>query len=154
VAQPATQASPRRTRGRPAQRPLRVGSGTTLVAGVGVLLLAIGLGVLIGRVGNNTTTTKASAAPPQVITVQGGAVAGTPTTTTPTTAATSTRAKAKAAASKTKAPPPAVQKKATQAASKVLGSSAHLAPPTVHSGQSCSGAGCQGGKFTGNFFGQ
>lgn len=155
VAQAVPAAAPRRTRERPAQRPLRVSSGTTLVAGVGVLLLAIGLGVLIGRVGNNTTTTKASAAPPQVITVQGGAAAaGTPTTTSPTTAATGTKAKAKAAAAAAKTPPPAVQKKATQAASKVLGSSAHLAPSTVHQGQSCSGAGCQGGKFTGNFFGQ
>lgn len=150
VAQPAAPAAKRRTRAAPAPRP-RTGSGTTLVAGIGVLLLAIGLGVLIGRVGNKTTTTQAAATAPQVITVQGGAGGSAPTTTTNGTSTTPKSTKAKAAAA-TKAPSKAVQKKATQAAGKVLGNSAHLAPPTVTNGQTCTGAGCQGGKFTGNFF--
>jgi hypothetical protein len=48
-----------------------------------------------------------------------------------------------------------VQKKAVQAAGKVLGNGNNLAPPTVKAGGSCTSgqAGCQNGKFTGNFFG-
>jgi len=136
-----------------------VSAGTTLVAGVGVLLLAIALGVLIGRLGDKTTTTHASAPAVQVITVQGGGGAASAPTTTPATAAPVTKksqAKLKAAAAATAPPPPAVQQKATVAAGKVLGNSKNLAPPTVTTGQSCnsSAAGCQGGKFNGNFFGQ
>ena len=128
---------------------------------VGVLLLAVGLGVLIGHSGKNTPAPK-SAAAPEVITVQGGgtsnAAAATTTATTATHAPTAhvpgatkkVVAKEKAAlASK------AVQKKAVQAAGKVLGNGNNLAPPTVKQGGSCTNgqAGCQGGKFTGNFFG-
>lgn len=140
--------------------------GVTLVAGVGVLLLAIGLGVLIGHSGKSTPAPKA-AATPEVITVQGGAGSGSATgaaTSAATTAPTSTAAathvkgvtkksqvKEKAAAASTK-----VQKAATQAAGKVLGNSSNnLPPPTSHTGSKCTNgqAGCQGGKFTGNFFG-
>ncbi len=42
---------------------------------------------------------------------------------------------------------------AAQAATKVFGKQGNLAPPTTQVGQACAhGAGCQGGKFTGNFF--
>lgn len=67
---PSQQAAPREPAG---QR------NTTLnvIAGVGVLLLAMGVGVLIGRSG---ASSKQSAAPPQVITVNAGGAgsAGTP----------------------------------------------------------------------------
>jgi hypothetical protein len=142
-----------------------VSSGTTLVAGVGVLLLAIGLGVLIGRLGHNSTSNqKASAPPVQVVTVQGGGggASTAAAVTTATTATTSAAPKApkglsgklKAAAESTAPPPKAVQQKATQAAGKVLGNSNHLASPTVKVGGSCSNgqAGCSGNHFTGNFF--
>ncbi len=89
-----------------------------LLAGVGVLLLAMGIGVLIGRAGAGSS----KAAPPQVISVGGssGGTSTTPTTTTPSTGApatgskTKTPAKAKgssgAGSSLTKpAPPSAVQ---------------------------------------------
>lgn len=157
VAQPVSEVvSSRRTRRRTAPRAPRVSSGTTLVAGVGVLLLAIGLGVLIGRIGNKTTTTQAAATGPSVITVQGGSAAGTPTSTT-TAAKLSKKSKSKLkAAAKASAPPSAaVQKKATQAAAKVLGNSKNLPPPTATVGQKCKGSqsGCSGGKFSGNFFG-
>ena len=48
-----------------------------------------------------------------------------------------------------------VKAAANNAAGQVLGTSNNLAKdPTVQVGQSCSGgAGCEGGKFTGNFFG-
>ena len=155
TAPPVTQVTTRQTRTvQPRRRPT-MSAGTTLVAGVGVLLLAIGLGFLIGD--NNNTSTQRAAAPPQVITVQGGSGAATSTapTTTTTGSTSKKKAKAKAAAKTPAAPTAAVQKKATQAAGKVLGNSKHLAPPTVTTGGSCSNgqAGCSGGKFNGNFFG-
>jgi len=165
-AQPATEVRSRRVRSSRPPHTQRVSPGTTLVAGVGVLLLAIGLGVLIGRLGHgNTSNQKASAPPVQVVTVQGGGGGtgtGAATTTTPAhTTAAATKApkgltgKLKAAAENKAPPSKAVQQKATQAATKVLGASNHLAPPTQKVGGSCSNsqAGCQSGKFTGNFFG-
>ncbi len=129
---------------------------------VGVLLLAIGLGVLIGHSGKNAAAPKASA--PQVITVQGGggsSAAAATTATTPATSGSSSSGNAVHASKKTVAKEKAalasktVQKKAVQAAGKVLGNGNNLAPPTVKTGGSCTNgqAGCQGGKFTGNFFG-
>ena len=155
TAPPVTQVTTRQTRTvQPRRRPT-MSAGTTLVAGVGVLLLAIGLGFLIGH--NNNTSAQRAAAPAQVITVQGGSGAATSTapTTTTTGSTSKKKAKAKAAAKTPAAPTAAVQKKATQAAGKVLGNSKHLAPPTVTTGGSCSNgqAGCSGGKFNGNFFG-
>ena len=88
-------------------------SGTTLVAGVGVLLLAIGLGVLIGRIGHTNSNQKAASTPAvQVVTVNGGsggATTSTPTTTTRTTASSTPKGlsgKLKKAADQT-APPSA-----------------------------------------------
>ena len=162
AAQPAAEARTRRTRTTNAPRASRVSSGTTLVAGVGVLLLAIGLGVLIGRINNNNAPTTRASAPAQVITVQGGSGGATgAATTVPSTRTTVQHVTKKAqtklnAAAKANAPPPAaVQQKATQAAGKVLGNSKNLAPPTVTTGQKCSNsqAGCSGGTFNGNFFG-
>jgi len=163
-AQPANEVHSRRVRsGRP-PRAHRVSSGTTLVAGVGVLLLAIGLGVLIGRLGHNNPAPQKAAAP-EIVTVQGGGGGTASTAAASTTPTTTSHAATKApkgltgklkAAAENKAPPSkAVQQKATQAAGKVLGNSSHLAPPTQKVGGSCSNsqAGCQGGKFTGNFFG-
>ncbi len=168
--QPAAEASPRRTRAARAPRGQRISSGTTLVAGVGVLLLAIGLGVLIGRLGHNNAPAQKQA-PAEVVTVQGGAGGG-PASTAATTGSTTpahtvTRAathaapkgltgKLKQAAEQTAPPTKAVQQKANQAAGKVLGNSNNLAPPTQKVGGSCKSgqAGCQGNKFTGNFFGQ
>src|SRR6059058_2538205 len=57
----------------------RFGTNTALIAGVGTLLLAMGVGVLIGRSGQKSPS--AAAAPAQVITVGGaGGTASTPTT--------------------------------------------------------------------------
>jgi hypothetical protein len=66
----------------------------TLIAGIGVLLLAMGVGVLIGRSGGSSA---ASTPAPQVTVVGGGAgatgagAATTPTTTTPEEAASSAK---------------------------------------------------------------
>jgi hypothetical protein len=141
------------------QRRPRMSSGATLIAFIGTLLLAVGLGLLIGH--ENTSGRPTAAAPPvQVVTVGGGGGgtgAATDTTagnTSTNTGSTNTKSSKKVPAKKvvvTKV----VAAKATQAASKVLGGSSNLAPPTVTQGGSCSSgqAGCQGGQFTGNFFG-
>jgi hypothetical protein len=149
-------------------------AGATLIAGIATLLLAMGVGVLIGKAGNSNNSSAAKA--PEVITVNGGAAAtGSGSTgstvgaasssgtthhaaakTTHTAPAPKTEAgKAKAAAAQSK-PTQAAVSKASHAASSVLGGSNGQSQNTVTSGQSCASgsAGCQGGHFTGNFFGQ
>jgi hypothetical protein len=129
------------------------GSGATLVAGIATLLLAMGVGVEIGRSGNTQTTTRAAVAP-EVITVAGG---GTGTATTATTASTTSGKSSKSTKTpKARKVTKVVVQKTNNAASKALGTSAAnlVQNPTVTSGQSCTGgAGCQNGHFTGNFFG-
>jgi hypothetical protein len=72
--------------------PTRAGNTTSVIAGVGVLLLSMGVGVLIGRSASSPGAGKAAASP-QVISVapQGTAAATTPAATT--TAPASTPAK-------------------------------------------------------------
>jgi len=143
----AAPSSPKRRRIR--RRP--GGSGATLVAGIATLLLAMGVGVEIGRSGNTQTTTRQAAAP-EVITVAGGGSTGTATTASTTSGKSSKTAKTPKAKKVTKV----VVQKTNNAASKALGTSAAnlVQNPTVTSGQSCTGgAGCQNGHFTGNFFG-
>jgi hypothetical protein len=140
---PSEASSPRR------RRP-HTNASVTLVLGIGVLLLAMGVGVEIGNVTAPGTTTAASqrAAAPEIITVGGGGTAA------PTSSTASTGKRAKVAKTKTKISAKTAAK-AAAAANKVLGSSSNnLAAPTVKQGGKCThGAGCQGGKFTGTFFG-
>jgi hypothetical protein len=128
---------------------------SSLIAGVATLLIALGVGVLIGRSGDNGGS--ATAATPQVVTVNGAAAgaAGATGATADTAAASSSSAARKAKA----------KKKAASSKAKVSGASSidatakkngvKLPPKVVKIGQKCeAGAkGCQGGKFTGNFFG-
>lgn len=146
---------------RQARRP-RVSSGATLVAGVGTLLLAMGVGVLIGHNGNNSApTTHASSPAVQVVTVGGAgggaARAAKPATVSPRSTKSKSHSQSTASAKHKQAPsapPKAVAAKANAAASKVLGGSRKDAPPpTVTVGQTGHGAGYQNGHFTGNFFG-
>jgi hypothetical protein len=125
--------------------------GATLVAGIATLLLAMGVGVEIGHSGSTTTTTRQAAAP-EVITVAGDGSGGTGTTAS----TANTKSSKKTKRSKSRKVTKVVVQKADDAASKALGTSAKnlVNNPTVQQGQSCTGgAGCQGGKFTGNFFG-
>ncbi len=88
-----------------------------LLAGVGVLLLAMGVGVLIGRAGMASS----KAPPAQVISV-GGTATGTATATTPTTPTT------------TQAPAASSTKKAAKAKASSSGTGSSItkpAPPTV-----------------------
>ena len=133
----------------PARRPprSRLSSGVTLVTGVATLLLAMGVGVLIGHDSSAPAPQRAAA---QVITVNGSgsASAGGATNGKKTKKSAHTAAKsAKALGIK-----PTVVKlnkktvqAAAQAATKVFGHQGNLAPPTVKVGQACAhGAGCQG----------
>jgi hypothetical protein len=143
----------------PPRRHNRVSSGAVLVAGVATLLVAMGVGVLIGHYSNSSTPTRAA---DQVITVTGGG--GTSTGAASTTATGAAAATAASTGHHKQVHQKATvvhvtaktAKAANSAASKVLGSSASkkLAPNVQQSiGGSCSGgAGCQNGKFTGNFF--
>jgi hypothetical protein len=127
-------------------------SGTVLVAGIATLLLAMGVGFEIGHGSKPTTTKTEAAAAPEVITVGGGGSAGTATTASSANHKSSKKNKHAKAPKQTKV----VVQKANDAAAKQLGTSTKNldSNPTVHQGQSCTGgAGCQGGKFTGNFFG-
>ena len=138
----------------------RMSAATTLVAGVATLLLALGVGVLIGH--NSNSTPQRASAPAQIVTVGGGGAA------TDTGAGGSNAAAGNATANlkkhgkvaKTKQVvvhlTPAVKAKASQAAAHVFGNNGGnlVNNPTQQVGGACSGgAGCNGGKFDGNFFG-
>ena len=143
----------------PPRRPSRVSSATTLVAGVATLLVAMGVGVLIGHYSNSSTPQRAA---DQIITVGGGANTGAASTPTgaaaaATGAATSTgHHKAVHAKATVVHVTQKTVKAANAAASKVLGGSASKnisGNLQQQVGGSCSGgAGCQNGRFTGNFF--
>jgi hypothetical protein len=126
---------------------LAVGGNTALIAGVGTLLLAMGVGVLIGHSSRQAEPTRA-ASPVQVVTVAGGGGTGT-------TAATATTAKGPkgAKASKTTGKS-ATSADAAKAAAKIKGTNIKLPKKAVVKvGSPGSGPGYQNGKFTGNFFG-
>jgi len=131
----------------------RLSSAASLVAGVATLLIALGVGVLIGHDSNGSSTTRPAA---QVITVGGGGAAAntTASTASPTTKASKSKSHGKAAKPTVVHVTAKTAKAATAAASKVLGSGGSLSHNVTQKvGGSCSGgAGCQNGKFTGNFF--
>ena len=134
-----------------------ISPNAALITGIGVLLLALGLGVLIGRSGNDSTTASAPAAP-QVITVNegggssGGAEAGGGESKGPSTGSTKAPKSKKEKAAKAK-------EAETQAgAEEVLKPSGDvkLPPAKVQPGGKCESgaAGCKNGEFTGEFFGE
>jgi hypothetical protein len=136
----------------PQPRRRRTSPNAALIAGVGTLLLAMGVGVLIGHSGNQTVATNA-AAPAQVITVHGGGeTEATNTARQANTGGGSNKGGKKASAS--------AKKKAEtgQGAEEVLKPSAgvKLPPATAQPGSKCESgaAGCKGGEFTGDFFGE
>jgi hypothetical protein len=153
------------TRSASAPRRPRTSAGLNLIAGVATLLLAMGVGVLIGHNSSGNNSTKAAATP--AITINGGGAANGSAGTAAATGAAASGAHAAASAGKGKhhgsakhaksaAPPKVVIQKAAAAASKVTGGSAKTAAPTATQGSSCANgtAGCQNGKLTGGFFGQ
>lgn len=124
----------------PAQRRIAP-VNSTLISVIGILLLAMGIGVLIGRSGNNTTL---KSPPAQVVTVAGAPSTGTAATTPTTGTGATATSESTSAAAKTK----------SKAAAKVtLPKSKAPLPKAVKVGSTGHGRGYQKGKFTGNFFG-
>jgi hypothetical protein len=143
---------------RPAQAPppspkkkrTGVSPNAALIAGVGTLLLALGIGVLIGRSAHQEVAQTAAA--PQVIRVGGveGESAGAKSSATTGGGAAS---KAKTKAQKEKALKEAEAHPAAEEVLKPAGD-VKLPPPTVEPGDKCEkgASGCKGGEFTGEFF--
>jgi hypothetical protein len=155
-------------------------SSASLLAGIAVLLIAVGVGFLIGH--NNGSTSK-STPPHYTFNVGGGTGSGSTSAGTSGTSgsssagtsgtsassgsskskgssgtvkkSTSTKGAAKAAASNLKSSK--VSSAASKSASQVLGTSGtvSIASPTTTVGGTCSAntAGCTNGHFTGSFFG-
>jgi hypothetical protein len=144
TAPPAQSVPPEKTPPRP-----RISSSASFIAGVSTLLLALGVGVLIGHNANSSKITQAGA-PSQVIKIEGnlGGNGG---------AATRSASRANTFKAPKVKLTPKVAKAVNQAATKVLGAGASKnlsSNPTQQVGQGCGGgSGCQGGKFTGNYFG-
>ncbi len=137
----------------PPERRSRMTANASLIAGVATLVLAIGVGVMIGQSGDNGSSV-ASAPAPQIIRVGGGEE-----TATASTAGSGNEIGGKGKAKKAKAPEKAVDSSGTsEAAAEVLkpAGDIKLPPPTVQPGGKCESgaAGCEGGEFTGEFFGE
>jgi hypothetical protein len=150
----------------------RMNANAALIAGVATLVLAIGVGFLIGRSGHDGSSNAAAQAPIKVIEV-GGSGGGEGTETAATEEATEPTAKAGKSKSgkepggkKSAKATPKAEKNAevgTHGASKATEEVLHtegdvkLAEPEQKVGGSCEkgAAGCsEGGEFTGNFFGE
>lgn len=137
------------------ERRSRMTANASLIAGVATLVLAIGVGVMIGREGGSGSSVAAAPAP-QIIKVGGG---GEEEAATASTAGSESSGAKSGKAKKAKAPEKAVDSSGTsEAAAEVLkpAGDVKLPPPTVQPGGECeSGAsGCKDGKFTGEFFGE
>jgi hypothetical protein len=141
----------------PPAKPKRrgVSPNAALIAGVGTLILAMGVGVLIGRSGDHSTTATPAAA--QIIKVPAGG--GAETATTSAVNPGGGKGAADAGGKAKKPDKAALQKEAEsqKGAEEVLKPSAgvKLPPATVEPGSKCTSgtAGCKGGEFTGDYFG-
>lgn len=131
-----------------------ISPNAALIAGIGVLLLALGIGVLIGRSGNHEVAQTAAA--PQVIKVGGGG--GEETAASSGKGGKTTTGGGGKANLKTEKQKEAALKAAENhpAAEEVLKPAAgvKLPPAAVKPGDKCEAgaAGCENGEFTGNFF--
>jgi hypothetical protein len=141
----------------PPTKPRRrgVSANAALIAGVGTLILAMGVGVLIGRSGDHSTTATPAAA--QIIKVPAGGGAETATASTGKAEGSGGGGGANA---KSKKPDKAALKQEAQSqkgAEEVLKPSAgvKLPPASIEPGSTCSSgtAGCENGEFNGNYFG-
>jgi hypothetical protein len=156
------------TAGPPAPAPKKekrapISANASLIAGVGTLLLALGIGVLIGKT-NEGSATNASATP-SVIRVGGGAETASAANGAEADGSGGGASKVSGGGSKgatdkakSKAELSTDSSGTTKAAAEVLkpAGDVKLPPPTVQKGGSCEegSAGCEGGEFTGDFFGE
>jgi hypothetical protein len=120
---------------------MRMSVNSTLIAGVGTLLLAMGIGILIGRSSPGSSATRAT--PVQVVSVPGTGAAGAASATEAQGALTGASPASSGSSSA----------KSTKASAKV--SKPKLPPAKVVTvGSPGKGRGYQKGHFTGNFFGE
>lgn len=142
-----------------ADRRHRIAPNSALVAGVATLILAMGVGVMIGRSGEGGSSTAASPVP-QVIRIGGGEAetasnsASSQKNTGPSKGKHDLKTKAKA-----KAKAETGSSGTTKAAEEVLkpAGDVKLPPPTAQVGEKCEKgtAGCsESGEFDGSFFGE
>ncbi len=142
------------------RKPQGVTANAALIAGIGTLVLAIGVGVLIGRSGDNGSATAANAAP-QIIKVGGGSEAESTEPGTEKEAKSSSKGKggSSKASKSAKAKAETGSSGTTKAAEEVLkpAGDVKLPPPTTQVGGKCEKgtSGCSdSGEFNGNFFGE
>jgi hypothetical protein len=134
----------------PKKKRTGISPNAALIAGVGTLLLALGIGVLIGRSGNHEVANTAPAAP--IVIHSGGGEEEASTAPGKSTGGGG------AANAKTKQQKEAAEQAAEKhpAAEEILKPKAgvNLPPPTAQPGDKCASgtAGCEHGKFNGNFF--
>jgi hypothetical protein len=120
----------------------RFSSASTLIAGVGTLLLAMGIGVLIGRSGPSRGAGNSTV---RVVNLGGAAGAATASTgSTPSTAASTGAHKRKGNGK---------HKTAGNSTANVTQTVKNVPPPTVTVGAPGHGKGYTNGHFTGTFFG-
>jgi len=130
--------------GRTPSSPRRTASvNSTFISIIGVLLLAVGIGVLIGRSGSTTVKSP----PAQVVTISGAPSTGT-AATTPTTGASTTPTGESSSAGTASTTKSKASTKSTSTKAKTP------VPKAVKVGTPGHGRGYQNGHFTGNFFGQ
>ena len=149
----------------------RMNANAALIAGVATLVLAIGVGFLIGRSGHENSTQ--AAAPIRVVQVGGGeggateSEAASEESTAGTNESSTGKSGSKNGGSKSKSPkatPKAEENSqvgshgASKATEEVLHTEGNvkLAEPKTKVGGSCTEgtAGCKGKEFTGEFFGE
>ena len=145
----------------PREQKSRMSANASLIAGVATLVLAIGVGVLIGRTGESDGSTAANT--PQVIKVEGGGGGGTETESSAESSGKVEKDGAESSAGgsgkKGKGSKDLKEAENEQAAESVLKTNpdVNLPPPTVEKGGKCEPgqAGCSGsGEFDGSFFGE
>lgn len=152
--------------------PNRMNANAALIAGVATLVLAIGVGFLIGRSGHENSSNAAAQAPIKVIEVGGGsgseAAAETATEETAATGKEAGKGKGgkggKGGGKSAKSTKPSDVKEgskqeeeiAAEKTAETLHAEGPLAKPTAKVGETCEKGtpGCEGEEFTGNFFGE
>jgi hypothetical protein len=131
-----------------------ISPNAALIAGIGTLLLALGIGVLIGRSGNNEVAAPAQQAP--IVIHSGGSGGGEEATASTAGKGTATGGKGSKAKTKKQKEVALKESEKHPAAEEVLKPTAgvKLPPPTAQPGDSCEEgtAGCEHGKQTGNYF--
>jgi hypothetical protein len=137
------------------RKPQGLTANAALIAGIGTLVLAIGVGVLIGRSGDNGSATAANQTP-QIIKVGGGGEEAAPEAEASTSKKNKKSGKSNKKSTKTESK---ADKEGEEKANEILHTAPGVDPVKTGTqlGDECdpSEAGCsKNGKFEGEFFGE